>query len=143
MKKNYFNNHFLILYIYPFILGGLTVLSFQPFNLTFINFIIFPLFFYLIFYIEKKSKSIYRKRPYKTNFFIAGQSFGFGFYLLGISWIANSLTFDENFKILIPFAIILFLFFRFIYFFTGIIYRPKIKIRFHVYTYFFWKFCFL
>ena len=33
--------------------------------------------------------------------------FGFGFYLSGISWITNSLTFDENFKILIPFALIL------------------------------------
>ena len=32
---------------------------------------------------------------------------GFGFYLSGISWITNSLTFDENFKILIPFALIL------------------------------------
>ena len=33
--------------------------------------------------------------------------FGFGFYLSGISWITNDLTFDENFKILIPFALIL------------------------------------
>ena len=131
MNKNYFNNHFLILYIYPFILGGLTVLSFQPFNLTFINFIIFPLFFYLIFYIEKKSKSIYRKRPYKTNFFIAGQSFGFGFYLLGISWIANSLTFDENFKILIPFAIIFIPFFLGLFISLPVLFiGPKLKLDF-------------
>ena len=34
-------------------------------------------------------------------------AFGFGFYLIGISWITNSLTFDENFKIFIPFALIL------------------------------------
>ena len=32
--------------------------------------------------------------------------FGFGFYLSGVSWITNSLTFDQNFKILIPFALI-------------------------------------
>ena len=39
--------------------------------------------------------------------FFFGLSFGFGFYLSGISWIVNSLTFDDNFKILIPFAFIL------------------------------------
>ena len=33
--------------------------------------------------------------------------FGFGFYLSGISWITKSLTFDENFIILVPFALIL------------------------------------
>jgi apolipoprotein N-acyltransferase len=39
--------------------------------------------------------------------FIFGSLFGFGFYLSGISWITNSLTYDENFKVLIPFALIL------------------------------------
>ena len=58
-------------------------------------------------YINKKSKAIYRKKKYKKNFFICGLTFGFGFYLCGISWIVNSLTFDENFKVLIPFALVL------------------------------------
>ncbi len=88
-------------------MGSLTVFSFQPFNLTFINFLILPVFFYLIVYIKKKSKSVYRKKPYKKNLFIFGSAFGFGFYLSGIHWITNSLTFDENFKILIPFGLVL------------------------------------
>ena len=57
-------------------------------------------------YINKKSKTIYRKKPYKKNFFIFGLVFGFGFYLSGISWITNALKFDDNFIYLIPFAII-------------------------------------
>ena len=52
-------------------------------------------------------KVIRRKKPLRKNLFIFGLSFGFGFYLSGISWITNALTFDENFKVLIPFAIIL------------------------------------
>ena len=55
---------------------------------------------------KKKSKSIYRKRPFRINFFIFGTTFGFGFYLSGIHWIVNSLTFDNQFAILIPIALI-------------------------------------
>jgi apolipoprotein N-acyltransferase len=107
MIKEYLNNRFLILYVTPFIIGALTVFSFQPFNLTIINFFILPIFFYLSVHINKKSKSTFRKKPYRKNLFIFGFLFGFGFYLSGISWITNSLTFDENFKILIPFAFVL------------------------------------
>ena len=107
MLEKYLNNRFFILYFLPFCIGSLSVLSFSPFNFTWINFIIFPFFFYLIIYINKKSKSIYRKKPYKKNLFLFGLLFGFGLYLSGISWISNSLTFDENFKILIPFALVL------------------------------------
>ena len=90
----------------PFLLGSLTVFSFQPFNFTIINFLILPSLFYLIIFIKKKSKNIYRKKPFKKNLFFFGTSFGFGFYLSGIHWITNSLTFDESFKILIPFGLI-------------------------------------
>jgi len=38
--------------------------------------------------------------------FLIGFGFGFGFYLSGIFWIAYSLTFDDSFKFLIPFAVI-------------------------------------
>ena len=107
MIKKYLYSRFLTLYIIPFILGSLSVLSFEPFNLTIINLIIFPFFFYLLVYINKKSKAVYRQKPYKKNLFTFGLVFGFGFYLSGISWISNSLTFDENFKFLIPFALIL------------------------------------
>ncbi len=107
MLERSLNNRFLTLYMIPFVMGSLTTLSFQPFNFTIINFFIFPIFFYLINYINKKSKNVYRSKPYKKNLFQFGLLFGFGFYLSGISWITNSLTFDENFKILIPFALIL------------------------------------
>ena len=106
MLEKYLNNRFLVLYLTPFIIGLLTVFSFQPFNISPINFFILPIFFFLTVYINKKSKSTFRKKPYKKNLFIFGTLFGFGFYLSGISWIANSLTFDENFKFLIPFALI-------------------------------------
>ena len=107
MIEKFLNNRFLTLYIIPVTIGSLSVISFHPFNITIINLIIFPLFFYLIVYINKKSKSVYRKKPLRKNLFTFGLLFGFGFYLSGISWIVNSLTFDDNFKILIPFALIL------------------------------------
>ena len=106
MIKKLFDNRYFILFVFPFLIGSLTVLSFQPFNLTIINFLIIPLFFYIIIYISKKSQSIYRKKPYKINLFLFGLSFGFGFYLCGVSWIVNSLTFDDSFKILIPIGLI-------------------------------------
>ena len=107
MLKKYLNNRFLILYLFPLVIGLLTVFSFQPFNLTLINFFILPILFFLTVYINKRSKSTFRKKPYKKNLFVFGFLFGFGFYLGGISWITHSLTFDDNFKILIPFALIL------------------------------------
>ena len=72
MIEKYLNNRFFILYISPFTIGSLTIFSFQPYNLTIINFVIFPLFFYLIVYINKKSKTVYRKKPYKKNVFRVG-----------------------------------------------------------------------
>ena len=107
MIETFLNNRFITLYFLPLVTGLFTVLSFQPFNFSFINFFILPLLFYLIVYINKKSRSVYRKKPYKKNLFIFGTFFGFGFYLSGIHWIANSLTFDENFRLLIPLSLIL------------------------------------
>ena len=107
MLEKYLNNRFVTLLLSPFLIGSLSVLSFQPFNYTFVNFFVLPIFFYLLIYIKKKTKSIYRKKSYKKNLFFFGTSFGFGFYLSGIHWITNSLTFDENFKVLIPFGLIL------------------------------------
>ena len=131
MVEKYLNNRFLTLYIIPIFFGSLTVFSFEPFNLTIINFLIFPSCFYLLVYINKKSRSVYRKKPYKKNLFIFGLSFGFGFYISGISWITNSLTFDENFKILIPFALILIpLFLSLFLGLTTLIIGPYLKLDF-------------
>ena len=107
MLDKYLNNRFLILYFTPLILGSLTVFSFQPFNFTFINFLILPFLFFFVIFIKKKSKSKYRKKPYRKQLFIFGTVFGFGFYLSGLHWITRSLTFDENFRFLIPVGLIL------------------------------------
>ena len=107
MVNKLLNNRFFMLITAPFIMGAITTLSFEPFNYTLINLIILPLVFYSIIYINRKSKAVYRKKPYKKNLFIFGLFFGFGFFLSGISWITNALTFDENLKSLIPLAFIL------------------------------------
>ena len=131
MIEKYLNNRLIILLICPFAIGCLSTLSFEPFNFTLINLLIFPLFFYLLVYINKKTKGIYRKKPYKKNLFIFGLVFGFGFYLSGISWITNSLTFDENFKFIIPFALILIpLFLSLFSGFTALLVGPYLKLDF-------------
>ena len=131
MFEKILSNRFYILYLIPFLLGGVTVFSFQPFNLSFINFFVLPILFYLIIYIKKKSKSIYRKKPFKKNLFIFGTTFGFGFYLCGIHWIMNSLTFDESFRILIPFGLILIPLFLSLFFsITILIIGPFLNLNF-------------
>ena len=131
MFDSLLNNKYSILYFYPFLLGCLSVLSFQPFNFTIVNFFILPLFFYIIIFIKKKSKSTYRIKPFKKNLFIAGSSFGFGFYLSGIHWIINSLTFDDSFKILIPIGLILIPLFLSLFFsLVLVIVGPFLKINF-------------
>ena len=72
MLNKILNNRTIILYLLPFTLGLMTVFSFQPFNLSFINFFILPIFFLLIVYVRKKSKSVYRKKPYRKNLFLIG-----------------------------------------------------------------------
>ena len=104
---DFFNKRIFIIFIFPLVLGGITVLGFQPFNLFFVNFLSLPLLFFIIIYVKKKSKSTYRKKPFIKNLFVLGSSFGFGFFFCGIFWIANSLTFDPIFKILIPFSLFL------------------------------------
>ena len=106
MILKFLNSRFILIFLFPFILGTLTVFSFQPFNLSYINFIILPVLFLLTTYIQKKSKNTYRKKPYLLNLFFIGYLFGIGFFLSGIHWISHSLTFDENFKSLIPVAVI-------------------------------------
>ena len=106
MILNFLNSRFFLIFFSPFTLGILTVFSFQPFNLSYINFLILPILFLLTTYTQKKSKNTFRKKPYLFNLFLIGYFFGIGFFLSGVHWISYSLTFDKNFKILIPFAII-------------------------------------
>ena len=104
---NFFNKRYFIIFIFPLILGGITVFSFKPFDLFFFNAISVSLLFYLIYYVKKKTQSLYRKKPFLKNLFILGTSYGFGFFLFGFYWITHSLTFDDSFKILIPFGLVL------------------------------------
>ena len=101
------NSRLLLVFLLPFLFGCTSVFSFQPYNLTIINFFIFPFIFYILCNINKRSKNKYRKKPHLINLFYAGYFFGIGFYLTGTYWISNSLQFDESFKNLIPFTIVL------------------------------------
>ncbi len=82
------------------ILGALTSLSLPPFNFLFINFVTFSLFFIYIF---QKKKNKFKNK----DAFLYGWFFGFGYFLSNLYWISISLTFDINYKFLIPFALIL------------------------------------
>ena len=101
------NNKFFIIFLAPFFLGAITVFTFSPYNLTFINFFSFSLLLFLVLNIKKKTQSIYRKKKSLRYFFYTGCAFGFGFFLFGNYWISISLTHDEIFKSLIPIALIL------------------------------------
>ena len=85
------------LFLICLLLGILTSFSLPPYNLVFINFLTLPALLYiLINYVDKKTIS-----------FFVGWVFGFGYFISNLYWITNSLTFDENFKFIIPFALIL------------------------------------
>ncbi len=91
---------FYIEFIFLIVLGAITSLSLPPFNFWIVNFFTFSLFFvFLIKRLDQHQK--------KKFFFIYGWSFGFGYFLSNLYWISISLTFDENFRFLIPLTIIL------------------------------------
>ena len=93
-------NKFYIELIYLILLGALTSLSLPPFNYVVINFLTFSLFY--IFLVKKIE--FYKN---KKIFFLYGWFFGFGYFVSNLYWISISLTFDQNFKFLIPFTILL------------------------------------
>jgi len=101
------NSKFFVIFLAPFLLGGLTILGFSPFNFTFINFFSFPILLFLILIIKRKTESKYIKKKSNRYFFYLGCAFGFGFFLFGNYWISISLTHDEIFIGFIPFALIL------------------------------------
>ena len=93
-KKNLLNC------LYIFFLGAISSYSLPPYNNYIINFITFSLFFIFVFNTRKKTR-------HNKFFFNYGWYFGFGYFLFSLYWIVISLTFDQNFKFLIPVAIIL------------------------------------
>ena len=82
----------------PFFIGIIISFSLPPYNYLFINFIFFPILF--IFFVSNITRN-------KWNTFKFGWLFGFGYFISNIYWITNSLTFDDQFKILIPIAFLI------------------------------------
>tara|TARA_E500000178_G_scaffold286757_1_gene288652 strand:- start:772 stop:2316 length:1545 start_codon:yes stop_codon:yes gene_type:complete len=93
LKKESFTSCLFLIF-----LGIITSLSLPPFNYFIINFLTFSLIF---IFLIKRSK-IHQK---KKIFFLYGWLFGFGYFASSLYWISISLTFDENFKSLIPLTI--------------------------------------
>ena len=94
MKKKIYIEFILLI-----LLGLFSSLSLPPFNYVIINFFTFSLFYILLakLYLTSKNKKI---------FFLYGWLFGFGYFVSNLHWISLSLTFDENFKFLIPLSIV-------------------------------------
>ena len=89
------NKH--LVFIFLFILGVLSSFSLPPYNFFFINFLTFPLLFYIL--VKHINKNF-------INNFLNGWFYGFGYFLSNLYWISNSLRFDENFENLVVFSII-------------------------------------
>ena len=117
--------------MYLTLLGALTSLSLPPYNFLFINFLTFSLFFIYIF--QKK------KTANKNIGFLYGWFYGFGYFLASLYWITISLIFDENFKFLIPVALILIpaflaIFYGFVIYFLFIINIKKPTSNFFLFS---------
>ena len=113
-------------------LGALTSLSLPPYNYFIINFLTFSLYF--IFLLQKSNL-----HKNKKLFFFYGWSFGFGYFVTNLYWISISLTFDQEFKFLIPFTVFLIpaflaIFFGLISFFFIIFKTKKIISSFFVFS---------
>ena len=94
MKKKIYNESILLI-----LLGLFSSFSLPPFNHIIINFVTFSLFYFLLIRISLTSKN-------KKIFFLYGWLFGFGYFASSLYWISLSLTFDDNFKFLIPLSLV-------------------------------------
>jgi len=99
LEKN-FKRYNYFYYYFPFILGLCTSFSLPPYSYTFINFITFTCLSVLLL-------SAKRAECGNRSFFLIGWFFGLGFFISGLYWISISLTHDNSFKILIPFALVI------------------------------------
>ena len=79
-------------------MGISTSFSLPPYNYWLINFFTFSILFTILLLNSDKNVK---------NFFLYGFSFGFGYFVSNLYWIPFSLSFDEKFKFLIPFAIVI------------------------------------
>ena len=87
----------ILFYSFVLLLGLISSFSLPPYNFFYLNFLSYPaLLWILLIYTKNKLKSFY-----------IGWVFGFSYFISNLYWITNSLTFDDIFKPLIPFALIL------------------------------------
>ena len=87
----------ILIYLFVFLLGLISSFSLPPYDFFYLNFLSYPaLFWILLFNSQDKMAS-----------FNIGLMFGFGFFISNLYWITNALTFEDVFKPLIPFALIL------------------------------------
>ena len=123
----------ILIYIIPIIVGVLTSYSLPPYSFFFLNFITFPLLFFCFLSNYQKGKWISFK---------IGWMFGFGYFISNLYWISNSLTFEEIFKPLIPFSLIIIplflgLFYGFITFFCYFVNLKKNFSSILIFSFFF------
>jgi len=123
-KKKFLN------YFYIIFLGAISSYSLPPYNYFIINFITFSLFFIFIF----------KKRTISDKFFFQyGWYFGFGYFLFSLYWVTISLTFDQDFKFLIPIVIILLpaflaIFYGLITYFFSIFFSKNVITSFFIFS---------
>ena len=91
------NKNKILLYASVFSFGIISSFSLPPYNLFYINFFSYPALLWTLL-LNSKDKIVS---------FNIGWIFGFGYFISNLYWITNSLTFEDIFKPLIPFALIL------------------------------------
>ncbi len=87
----------ILLYALLFLIGLLSSFSLPPYNLFYVNFFSYPVFLLILLSYSKN----------KINSFIIGWIFGFGYFISNLYWITYALKFEDIFKSLIPFTLIL------------------------------------
>ena len=87
----------ILLHLLVFFLGIISSFSLPPYNLFYLNFISYPILLWILLLYTKE----------RIISFTLGLIFGFGYFISNLYWITYSLTFDDIFKPLIPFALIL------------------------------------
>ena len=93
MTKSHKLNYLILL-----ILGIISSFSLPPYNYFILNFVSYTFFFIFVFEGIRTNLSF-------LKLFLYGWFFGFGYFLSSLYWISISLTFDDNFKFLIPLSV--------------------------------------
>ena len=90
-------------FIFNFLLGLLLAFSFEPFNLPFLSVFVIGIYFFLNDYAFKTVQN------YHKIFFFNGVFFGYGFFMLIMYWVSNSiLEFDSDLFYVVPIIFMLF-----------------------------------